>query len=101
MNKPQGLEEVLDAVSMILLASFGLGMLVLMLWFVFLLVGGDFLHQIHASLFDVTRHEFDLVNYCGIILVKLGSLMCFFFPWVGTRLALRRIRSRRAATMPR
>ena len=88
MNASASLDEVLTAVSRILLWCFVLSILLLLFWFVFFLAAGDFAYRFHAKMFDLSKDEFDVINYCGMGLVKACSFMLFFIPWVATRLAL-------------
>ena len=100
MNASASLDEILTAVSKILLWCFFLGMVVLLLWFVLFLAAGDLAHRVHVKMFDVTEHEFDLINYCGMALVKVWSFLFFLIPWIGTRLALMGVRKSGATQTP-
>ena len=94
MNTSASLDEVLTAVSKILLWCFVLGIVVLLIWFVVFLAAGDVVHRFHSQMFDVSLHEFHIINYCGMGLVKLCTFILFFIPWLGTRLALGGMRKR-------
>ena len=100
MNASASLEEVLTAISKILLWCFVLGILLLLFWFAFLLAADDFAHRVHAKMFDVSKREFDVINYCGMGLVKVWSFLFFLIPWIATRLALMGIRKSSATQMP-
>ena len=50
-------------------------------------------------MFHLSRHEFDLIYYCGMGLVKLGALLIFFVPWIAVRLVLRGSCQRRSAEL--
>ena len=82
--------DLLDAVAKVLLWCVVLGFLLLLLSFGFLLVGGDFAHDVHSKWFDVTRHEFDVICYCGLGLAKTIVVLLFVVPWAAIRLVLRR-----------
>lgn len=43
-------------------------------------------------MFDLSRHELQLIHYCGMGLVKLVVGVFFFFPWAAIRLVLRQAR---------
>jgi len=43
-------------------------------------------------MFDLSRHELQLIHYCGMGLVKLAVGVFFFFPWVAIRLVLSKAR---------
>ena len=92
MNASTSLEDVLAVVAKILLWCFALGMLLLMLWFAFFLAAGDLAYRFHAQMFDLSRQGFDMIHYCGMALLKVGSFMLFLIPWIAIRLTLPGIR---------
>lgn len=96
MDRLLGLDEVLRAVSKILLWCFGIGMALLLFWFGMALAFGDFAYGVHARMFDLSRHEFEMMNYYGIAWFKTCVFLFFFTPWLGTRLVLRGMRKRAA-----
>jgi len=98
MNASASLEEVLSAVAKILLWCFVLGTLILLLWFGLFLAAGDFAYQVHSSMFDLSKHEFHMIWYCGMGLLKFWVFMLFLVPWIGVRLTLRGMRRRSART---
>jgi len=89
MSDNSEIRRSLEAASGVLLRCFVLGVALLVLWFVFFLVGGEMAYGLHGKLFDITKHEFELLNYCGMALVKLVVLVVFLIPYVATRLALK------------
>lgn len=89
MNPQETLNEVLAAMAKILLWCFALGMVLLGVWFGGFLVAGDFAYRVHATMFDLSQHEFDLINYCGMALVKFCAMMLFLLPWIAIQLVLR------------
>jgi len=98
MNRSGGLDEVLTAVSNILLWCLGIGMALLLFWFGIVQAAGDYIYGVHSSMFDLSRHEFELMNYYGIAWFKTCVVMFFFAPWLGTRLVLRGMRKSAAAS---
>jgi uncharacterized membrane protein YukC len=60
----------------------------LLVWFLFYLHLSGWLYEMNTKWFNISRHEFDLLNYCGIGLVKITALLFFFFPYVSIRLLL-------------
>mgnify|MGYP000096075432 CR=1 FL=1 len=57
-----------------IVVGFGL----LLIWFILVLVGGNVLFEIHSKIFNITRHEFDLVHYwyasAGAFLLTIGII---------------------------
>ena len=98
MNASASLEEVLSAVSTILLWCFVVGILLLSLVFGVFLAAGDLAYQVHSSMYDVSKHEFHMIWYCWMGLLKIWVFTLFLIPWIGVRLALRGMRRRSART---
>jgi hypothetical protein len=82
--------ELLHALAKVLLRCFLLGVLLLLVWGGFFLLAGDWTYRINSRWFDLTRHEFELIQYCGIVLAKVWVLLFFLFPYVAIRLVLRK-----------
>jgi len=55
-----------------------------------LLLTGSIIDSIHGPLFGLTPHEIDVIIYCGMGLLKLAVLVCFFIPWLSIRLVLKK-----------
>ena len=63
-----------------------LGVAVLLIWFLFLLVGRGLIHSVHGGLFgNIADHQFDIIHYCGLGLTKVFVFMFFFIPYVAMR----------------
>ena len=88
-SMPDEIRQLLDTVAGILLRCFILSLLLLLFWFVFFLLAGDLGYWIHSHWFDLTRHDFDLINYYGMALVKALNIMLFLIPYAAIRLMLR------------
>jgi hypothetical protein len=90
MNESNSIDNVLEKVSKIMLLCFGMIIILLLFWFCFLLIGSDWVYGIHSKMFDITMHDFDLMNYYGMAFVKISSFMFFLFPYIAIRLILKR-----------
>ena len=64
----------------------------LLFWFVFFLFLSDWAYSIHSRLFDLTRHEFDLINYCGMMSMKLIMFTFFLVPYIAIKQALKKVK---------
>jgi hypothetical protein len=73
----------------VLLRSWVLGFALLFVWSAAAFFTGDFIYSVHAQMFGLSRHELDLIFYCGMGLLKVLVLVFFFFPWIAVKLALR------------
>jgi hypothetical protein len=86
---PDEIRDTLNTVAAILLRCFILSLVLLLLWFIFFLLAGDLAYWIHSKWFDLTRHDFDLINYYGMALVKAMNVILFLIPYIAIRLVLR------------
>jgi Family of unknown function (DUF6868) len=78
-----------DTLAKILLRCFVLGYVLLLLWAVVYLFAGVLIYGIADKLFGLTRHEADLINYCGMALVKCAVILLFLIPYIAIRWTLR------------
>jgi hypothetical protein len=82
---------LLDATSKVLLRCFVLGYLLLFVWVGVYLLGGETIFRLNKGIFDVTKHEMNLLHLYGITFVKCCVLLFFLFPYIAIRLVLRKI----------
>lgn len=65
-----------------------LGVVVLIIWFVFFLVADGLIYSVHGRFFhQITVRQFQVIHYCGIGLTKLFVVVFFLFPYVAIRWA--------------
>lgn len=72
----------------VLLRCILLGFGLLLLWFIVVLVGGNAAFAIHSSIFEISRHDFDLMQYWGMGLTKIFIIVFFVIPFIALRLTL-------------
>jgi hypothetical protein len=85
--------DLFDMLAKVLLRCAVFGYLLLLLTVgVFILAGGE-IYRLNASMFDLSKHEFDLIIYGCIVLIKLVVLVFFFIPWLAIRLVLRKLKA--------
>jgi len=90
MNESGNLKNRLEVTAKILLRCFILNFALILLWFGFFLIGNSgWGYEFHSKMFDITRHEFVLINYCGIAFAKLCNIIFFLLPYVAIRLVLK------------
>ena len=82
--------EWLDAVAKTLLRCWIFGFVLLMIWFGFFMLAPNIIYDLHGSMFGLSPHELNLINYCGMGLTKFASGVFFFIPWVSIKLVLRK-----------
>ena len=90
MNESSSVISDLEVLSRILIRCFVIGVVFITLWFIFFLLGGDKGYTLHAMLFQISRHEYDLLNYYGMAFVKGFNFLLFLFPYLAIKMVLRR-----------
>ena len=82
--------EWLEVVAKILLRCWIFGFLLMMVWAAAFLLCGNIIYDLHGSMFGLSPHELNLINYCGMGLTKFAVGVFFFIPWAAIRLVLRK-----------
>jgi len=67
------------------LRGFIYGVVLLILWFLLYLLVGDWVLDIHSSMFEIARPDFEKMNYFGMFLLKLAVFMFFLIPYLAIR----------------
>ncbi len=80
----------LDAVAGVFLRCFVLAFCLLLFSFVFYLLAADWAYSIHSRWFELSRHDFDLMNYYGMAFFKMASFLFFLIPYIAIKLILRK-----------
>ena len=82
MNDPIRTDEFFEMLSKVLLRCWIFGFVFVTFWFALYVLAGDFVYRLHGNLFGLSRHELDVIFYCGMGFLKLLVIMFFFFPWL-------------------
>jgi len=70
----------------VLLRCFIFGFVVLIIWFLFFLVAGELIHDVHGMMFkQITERQFQVIHYCGMGLLKLFIFVFFLAPSIAMR----------------
>jgi hypothetical protein len=89
MTESNNFNELFDKLAKILLRCFVLGYIVVLLWFVLSLVGGEQIYgRLGGKLYGLTQHEVDVINYCGMAVMKCFVLLFFLVPYISIRWVL-------------
>ena len=80
----------LRTVAAIFLRSFLFGLAFLLLWVLLYLIAPGWMFEMNARWFDISRRDFDLINYYGIGFLKITILLFFLFPYLAIRSILRK-----------
>lgn len=89
MSESLSTKEFFETLAKTLLRCWIFGFALLLLWTGAFLLKGEAVYRLHSEMFGLSKHELDLIFYCGIGLTKLLVLLFFFFPWLAIRLVLR------------
>ena len=82
--------DTLDMISKVLLRCWILGFVLLFISLGAILLMSETIHNLHGSLFRLSSHEFDVIFYCWMGLLKLVMMTFFFIPWLATKLVLKK-----------
>ena len=91
MNKDDQ-DILLNRLAGIFLRCFLLSYALLLLWFVFYLLAGNWAYSIHAGWFELSKRDFALVNYWGMAFTKVFAIIIFLLPYLSIKLVLRKKR---------
>jgi heme/copper-type cytochrome/quinol oxidase subunit 2 len=89
MNKDEQ-NYLLENLAGIFIRCFFLIYALLLIWFVFYWAGGDWGYNLTSHWFKVSKHEYDLLCYCGIAFIKICALIFFLAPYIAIKLVLRK-----------
>jgi hypothetical protein len=82
--------DLLDALGRVLLRCWVFGFVLLFIWLGAALWMSDIIYGLHGPMFGLTKHELEVIFYCGMGLLKLCVLVFFFTPWLAIKLVLRK-----------
>lgn len=80
--------RVLRTIARVLIWSGIISMLGLLVWFSMLMLAGDWIYQFHTRLIPVTRDNFWLVHYGGMLLLKAEAFCLFLAPYLAIRIVI-------------
>ena len=82
---------MMEAKAKVMITCFLWGMVFLLVWLLVYLFLGDWAYSIHSKMFRMTHHEFDLMNYCGMMGMKLILFVFYLIPWIAIKRTLKKI----------
>ena len=82
--------ELFETTKDVLLRCWMFGFVLLVISLGATLLTGNLIHDLHGSMFGLTKHELDLVFYCLMGILKLIVIACFFIPWLSIKLVLKK-----------
>ncbi len=81
-------ERTLETEAELLRDCYGMGMILLAIWFLGWIFGRDWIHKIHSRFFQLPSPQFDLIHYSGMMFFKMLVLTLFFIPWLAIKASL-------------
>ena len=90
MNETDAVRALLDAAAKVLIRCFLMGTAVLLLWAGFLIFAGDLAYRVHSWTVPISREQFDVIHYAGMMITKACNGLFFLVPWIAIRLMLRK-----------
>ena len=88
MSNTNTVDEALEVVAQILIRCTVMGVIVLLIWWGALELFGDFAYSVHSKIAPMSRAQFDIIHYVGMLLTKAGVSLLFFFPYIAIRLVI-------------
>ena len=89
-DKITGKVKIMETIAKITIRCFFLCFIVLLIWLLFYILAGDFMYQVHSKFFEMTKPEFAVINYCGIMFLKIITFTFFLFPYVACKLCMKK-----------
>lgn len=86
----ESMRDHLATMEKLLLRCWLFGFVLLFIWLGAILLMGNLIHDLHGPMFGLTKHELDLIFYCGMGILKLIVLACFFIPWLSIKFVLKK-----------
>ena len=83
-------DEVLEVTSQILIRCTVMGVVVLLIWWGVLALFGDLAYGVHSKMVPMTRQQFDIIHYAGILLTKAAVSLLFLLPFIAIRLVIKK-----------
>jgi hypothetical protein len=62
----------------------------LLFWLVMHLLTVDFAYEIHSKWFDISKKEYEVMNYYGMAFMKIFMFIVFIIPYISIRLLIRK-----------
>lgn len=88
MSNSNNINETLEVTGQVLIRCFAMGILVLFFWSGALMLAGDLAYSVHAKIVPISRQQFDVIHYTGMLITKATIFFLFLFPYISIRLVI-------------
>jgi uncharacterized protein DUF6868 len=72
---------IIDIVRKLLLWCAVINYGILLVWFLFFILGHDWMYLLHTRWFRLSVEQFDMLHYAGMSVFKIGILLLNVVPW--------------------
>ena len=90
MKTVNNTDEVLCIASQILIRCTIMGIASLFIWWIALKLFGDLAYDVHSTVAPMTRSQFDIIHYIGMLITKAAVSLLFVFPYIAIKLVIRK-----------
>jgi hypothetical protein len=80
--------DFMDNVSGVLIRCFFMSFALLFLWFFLYLLSGNWGYRTLSGLFELNRHDYDLLSCYGMAFLKICAIIFFLIPYLSIKLLL-------------
>jgi len=81
--------EMIEKIEKIKICCFLLGMVFILIWFLMYVFAGDWIYSVHSRWFDLTKQQFAMLHYAGMMAAKIWIFLFFLLPWLASKLCIR------------
>ena len=90
MSNSTNTDQMLEVIGQVLIRCVVMGVVALLFWWAGLAFMGDLVYGLHSKLTPMTRQQFNVVHYAGMLTTKAAVSLLFFFPYIAIRLVIRK-----------
>jgi len=90
MSNTDTVDEAIEVIAHVLVRCTVMGVIVLLIWWGALELFGDLAYSVHAKIAPMSRQQFDIIHYVGILMTKAAVSLLFFFPYIAIRLVIKK-----------
>ena len=90
MNNSNSTNELLEAIGQVLIRCFAMGMVILLFWAGSLALMGDLTYNVHTAFISISRQQFDIIHYSGLLITKMVIFVLFLLPYIAIRLVIKK-----------
>jgi Family of unknown function (DUF6868) len=80
MSNSTNTDQMLEVIGQVLIRCVVMGVVALLFWWAGLSFMGDLVYGLHSKLAPMTRQQFNVVHYAGMLTTKAAVSLLFFFP---------------------